>query len=61
MWWRFLKYYEERVIAGMLSVKDVYNSPFYNYFMHKSVVVATVSGCGDITQNIRKKELMLVR
>ena len=50
---------KERVIAGKLRFEVVCNSHFYNYFMHRSVVVATVNGCCDITQNIRKKKLLL--
>ena len=51
---------EERVTSGKLRFKVVCNSHFYNYFMHRSVVVVTVNGCGDIIHNIRKKELLLV-
>ena len=36
-------------------------SHFYNNSMHRSVVGDNCkSGCGDFTQNIRKKELLLV-
>ena len=40
---------DERVIAGKLWFKVVYNSHFYNYSIYKSVVVATVN-VGVVTE-----------
>ena len=46
----FPKYYEESVIAGTLKFEVVYNSCFYNYYIYRSVVVATVN-VGVVTES----------